>query len=627
MKKALALTLLLCVILSAFSCRSTKTSENSGVENSILEEGAITTPQGTVPSIPEVKYPEEVKSQDVPDGYSENVITFEGDKITVGGGGATVNGSTVTVTKAGSYLISGKLDNGQLIVDTEDDKKVELIFNGVDIRCSYSAPVYVISAPKKVVIKLYDGSVNLVSDSSDYENLYDDDPTAAIYSKADLEFSGSGALYVSGNYNKGIFGKDDLVIKGGEIYVTSVDDGIRGKDSVTVSGGKVVINAGADGLRTSNTENLGKGSISISGGEVYITSENDGIQAVNSIEISGGSIAVSAGGGAPASSGSQQGGGMWGGFPGGGGNSKGTGDHGIKAVRIITIRSGSISIDCSGDALHSDDEININGGNIYIKAGDDGVHADETLNVNDGYVEISQSYEGYEAKKVNVNGGNTIIHASDDGMNAAGSSSSNGGGMWGGMGGSTDEYLLSVNGGTSYIYADGDGIDSNGNIVMSGGTLIVFGPASSGNGAIDYGDGNCNMTISGGLLLAVGSSGMADSATGIGQQVIYANTGNIQANTVVGITDSSGNLILAFKTPKLIQNIVFSSPSLVNGEKYSVYSGGSSDGELINNVYINGAYTVGTLVTSVTASETPVTSGGGMGGGPGGGRPGGGRPK
>ena len=75
---------------------------------------------------------------------------------------ARADGATVTITKAGSYLLQGKLENGQLIVDVEDDQKVELVFNGVDIKCSYNAPIYILSAPKKVVIKLYDGSVNLI---------------------------------------------------------------------------------------------------------------------------------------------------------------------------------------------------------------------------------------------------------------------------------------------------------------------------------------------------------------------------------------------------------------------------------------------------------------------------------
>ena len=627
MKKIFSSLLILSLALSLLSCKNTKTIENAKIENSFFAGDQNTASPGTSPSIPKVSYPDNAVSGEVDEKGVENLITFNNDSISASGSGITTDGATVTITKAGSYLLQGKLENGQLIVDVEDDQKVELVFNGVDIKCSYNAPIYILSAPKKVVIKLYDGSVNLVGDGDSYENLYDDNPSAAIYSKADLEFSGGGALYVYGNYNKGIYGKDDLVIDGGEIYVTSADDGIRGKDSVQISGGKTVINAGADGLRSSNTEDTDKGIISVSGGELYIESKNDGIQAENLVEISGGSIAVISGGGAPESSGTTQGGGMWGGSPWGGGNTQSSSDHGIKAVRQITIRSGSISLDCSGDALHCDDEINIEGTSLFIKAGDDGIHANETLNVNDGYIEISRSYEGYEAKKINVNGANTIIHSSDDGMNAAGGSSG-GGGMWGGMGANTGDYLLSINGGVSYVYADGDGIDSNGNIVMTGGTMVVFGPTSSGNGAIDYGDGSCSMTISGGLLLAVGSQGMADCATGDNRQVIFASTGNISANTTVAIADEKNNIILAFSTPKTIQTIVFSAPELEKDGKYSVYSGGSSTGELVNNVYVGGNYSGGTLVTTVVASEAPVTPGPGMnhGGGPGD-RPGGGRPR
>ncbi|MFQ7538009.1 MAG: hypothetical protein ACLRL6_12055 [Clostridium sp.] len=46
--------------------------------------------------------------------------------------------------------------------------------------------------------------------------------------------------------------------------------------------------------------------------------------------------------------------------------------------------------------------------------------------------------------------------------------------------------MLTIDGGTIYVDADGDGVDSNQDIVMNDGTLIVMGPESGGNGALDY---------------------------------------------------------------------------------------------------------------------------------------------
>ena len=44
-----------------------------------------------------------------------------------------MNGSTATITTAGTYEISGTLDNGQLVVETEDDENVTLLLAGVNI--------------------------------------------------------------------------------------------------------------------------------------------------------------------------------------------------------------------------------------------------------------------------------------------------------------------------------------------------------------------------------------------------------------------------------------------------------------------------------------------------------------
>lgn len=60
----------------------------------------------------------------------------------VNGSGATANGSSVTITSAAHlYSISGTLNNGQIIVDTADEEKVEITLNAVSITCLNSAPI------------------------------------------------------------------------------------------------------------------------------------------------------------------------------------------------------------------------------------------------------------------------------------------------------------------------------------------------------------------------------------------------------------------------------------------------------------------------------------------------------
>ena len=166
------------------------------------------------------------------------------------------------------------------------------------------------------------------------------------------------------------------------------------------------------------------------------------------------------------------------------------------------------------DSFHSNGDIEINGGSFTAAAGEDGFHADNNLIINGGSITVSQSYEGLEGQKVTVTGGNIDITASDDGINAAGSSSSS---STGGRPGSSDSNaLITIGGGYIVVNASGDGVDSNGNIVISGGALLVSGPADNGNAAFDY-DGEA--TVSGGTVILCGNSGMSQGFSDESEQL------------------------------------------------------------------------------------------------------------
>lgn len=191
-------------------------------------------------------------------------IELNENSIVVDGEGANVEGSRATITTAGTYSLTGKLNDGQIVVDTDDEEVVRLILNGVDLRSSTSAPIYIVKA-EKVVIYLADGTRNVVSDGEAYilEDAQADEPAAAIYSKADLIIYGNGSLVVNGNYNDGIASKDGLLITSGVITVNAIDDGIRGKDYLVIKDGAITIEAQGDGLKADNTEDAGMGFISI----------------------------------------------------------------------------------------------------------------------------------------------------------------------------------------------------------------------------------------------------------------------------------------------------------------------------------------------------------------------------
>jgi hypothetical protein len=579
-------------------------------------------------------------------------ITLEGNSITIDGGGGVVDGSKIAITSAGTYGIRGTLDDGQIIVKTEDKERVKLILFGVDITCSTSAPIYVYKA-KKTVITLADGTKNYVTDGDSYifADSASDEPNAAIFSKDDLTINGNGSLTVNANYNNGITSKDELKITGGSITVNAVNDGIRGRDYIAIKGGNITVNADGDGMQSNNDEDSEKGYVAIEGGTLNITAGEDGIQAETRVIIGGGNITISSGGGSVNSSvkiGDR-------GNPWDNQDMENTPDSssssvsakGLKAGVDITIEGGTINIDSSDDSIHSNDSLTISGGNIILASGDDGIHSDSTLEINGGDISITECYEGIDSAAVTINDGNIHLVASDDGINVVGgnagspmigqpgqenfnSSSDDGINVVGGDDGppmigqpgqenfnlSGNNYL-NINGGYIAIDATGDGLDVNGTINMTGGVVIVNGPTSNGNGPLDYLGA---FKITGGFLVAVGSSGMAQAhGTSSTQYSVMLNLPSSQsANTMVHIETTGGEEILTFVLTKAYQSVVLCSPELKNGSTYIVYSGGSSTGTVTDGLYSGGIYTSGTQITSFTISSIVTSIGSSSGGFPGG---------
>ena len=536
---------------------------------------------------------------------SATVITLNGDSISVEGVGAAVNGSVVTVTEAGTYSVSGTLNNGQIAVDAQDGD-VTLVLNGVNITNSSSAAIYVRSADK-VALTLADGTLNVVSDGTPYvfETAEADEPSAAIFSKDDLTINGTGSLTVNGNYKNGIATKDDLKIVSGVIMVNAVNDAIRGRNYIAVKDGTIIVNADGDGLQSNNDEDAAKGYVLIEGGTLNITSGMDGIQAETRLTINAGNINIVSGGGSAVN------------------YNLDYSAKGLKAGADVTIVGGAINIDAADDGINSNNSITINGGNLTISSGDDGIHADTALTFNGGDVNIIRSYEGLESTTITINGGNTSITSDDDGVNGSDGSSS---GMQPGRGMfESGNAHLYINGGYLYVDARGDGMDINGPIDMTGGTVIVNGPTENMNGALDYGNA-FNMT--GGYLLAVGSSGMAQapSASSTQYAVMYNFESMQAAGTMIHIQTADGREVLTFAPTKSFQSVVLSLPELTNGATYVVYAGGSSSGISVDGLYSGGAYSAGTQMASFTISSIVTTTGAVGGFGPGGFGPGGGGP-
>lgn len=166
----------------------------------------------------------------------------------------------MTIQEEATYILSGFLTNGQIIVDAESTDKIQLILNGVEINCDTSAAIYVRQADK-VFVTLARDTQNVLSNKEDFVQIDDNNIDAVIFSKDDLTLNGLGELVINAAYGHGIVSKDDLVFTGGTYTITAAKNGLCGKDSIRFADGSFKVAAGSDGIHGDNDDDATLGYI------------------------------------------------------------------------------------------------------------------------------------------------------------------------------------------------------------------------------------------------------------------------------------------------------------------------------------------------------------------------------
>ena len=606
---------IMCALLcAAFMMTFTACSQNNGSSSS----GKSTTDSAgnmtvDTENVKEGSYDLSFTKRDSDSSYDESgavTIKMEDSKATASDSSVSVDGAKVTIKKEGTYVISGSCKDGKIIVDADDKAKVQLVFNGLNLTSSGNAVT--IKKADKVFVTLAKDSENSITDGSSYDEKIDDTAVdAAIFSKTDISFNGSGKLTVKGSYKHGIVSKDDLVFAGGNITVEAKSAALEGKDSIKVKDASLTVTAGTDAIRATNTEKTdSKGFVYINSGTLKLTSGNDGIQASSLIRVDGGSVTATSGSGAENGKTHSEGNFRMDRFSSSSDAADADSNKGLKAADNIIINGGTIEINSADDGIHSNNTASVKGGSVKIATGDDGIHADKSVAIDGGTVDVTKSYEGIEAGEITVNDGKISVVSSDDGFNAGGGNDGNAGRDP--MAGDASKKLI-FNGGYTYVDAQGDGIDSNGSIEVKGGTLLVSGPNNGGNGAIDSGT---SATITGGTVIAIGSTGMAESLEGSGQCTLQSDIDSQNEGTSCAVVDSSGNVIASLNGTKLYSNVVVSTPALKTGETYKIICGGTVSGADDHGFASKGSVSGGTTVKEIKLDTENYSNGGNtMGGG------------
>ena len=517
------------------------------------------------------------------DTSSETAIDLSNPTAT---DGVTVEDGTLTITKAGTYKLSGEYQ-GQIKVETADSDAVRLVLDNANITNPSGAALNVVNADE-VILYSASGTTNTISDGADYTATGENDPDAVVYSKADLTIAGEGTLKVNGNHEDGIHTSDGLVIASGTLEVNAANTGIKGKDYVDILGGTINVTAQQDGIKSTNDTDEGQGWTRLSNGTVTVNAGDDGFKASRVVEISGGSLTVE------------------------------QSDEGIEA-QYINVSGGDVNV------TSADDGMNASLKTSDSESTDSSVNTSDTANQQQNNQQqgslpggqqngapnqqqqgtgqppqgqppamsgssqdgTSQNGTSGTAQQQNntqnqgnqnmgqppaMPGGNAQDGTTGTGQQGMGQPPQ--GGMPGGGGGTFEviDAAINVSGGHVTVNAEGDGIDSNGVTTLSGGTLIVNGPSQGGNAALDT---NGDLLLNGATVLSGSTADMfeAPSTNSTSGYLKLTNSSGFEQGSTVQVADSSGKVVANYKVTKSnVQLVLVSSSSIVKGQSYTAYT-------------------------------------------------------
>lgn len=591
------------------------------------------------------------------------VLTFSNSSITEtsAGSGYTIDGTTLTITTAGTYRISGSCSEGSVVV-SKGLSNVTLILDNLSLSSSTTAPVVV---KKSANVNIHLVGTSTLTDNEDPANETSTDTTVAeafegavvkVKSGSTVTFCGEGNLNVVANAKNGIKGgataslifnqSGTINVSGNSKYYgattsgAAVNNGIASDGSIVINQGTYVIKAANDGIKstpdaTDETEGTvidteSAGTVTINGGTFDIDVDGDGIQADTALNINGGTFDIR----------TWKGYSVWNDTLANAYSCKGLKASGDRAEEAgiepaLNITGGTFTINTGDDAIHSDANATVTGGTFTIQTGDDGMHADTslTLGTENGFdrdpdVNISTSYEGLEGGTLYVYSGRYYVVASDDGVNAAGGSTNGsdpgagggntfnpggrpgGGGFNPGGGGSqsSGNYNIYIYGGDLYVNCNGDGLDSNGGLYLYGGTQAVFSMKSGGDNSPIDADGT--ISIQGATVFTAGAAGMDGSAQsswfGSNQKYSASSTSYTAGKIINAKAGSSGSVVLSYSLPKAVNYIMASwpvtvsssAPSFATATSVTACKGGSQ----------SHTWNSGTVTTAATSTSSGVKS-------------------
>ncbi len=553
MKRHITIILALAIAASLVGCTTdTAAQSSSEVSSSAVEEASSQSTQT------------ETSSEDT----SESVtLTFSDSEISTDADNVKIDGTAVTISESGTYILTGSCSDGSVKVK-KGTTGVTLILSDLNLTNTTSAPI-VIGKSSEVTIEAAEGTNNTLSDTEqNNDTTYTDNTDAenAVIKCKDgssVILCGSGTLTINANGKNGIKsgGTDtetskeaSLTIKDLTLNITAtVNDAVNAENILNVESGTLSIDAADDGLHSDLTMNVGADGTD--GPTITITNAYEGIEGAS-----------------------------------------------------LNILSGNIDITCTDDCLNAANgdltnysfEMNISGGTIkaYTTTGD-GFDSNGSMTISGGNIEVwtadtadNQPLDAEET--ISITGGTVFAAGGSNGMgvsikseqafvtfgNSQGMGGDMGGGPQQGNGGQMGGNPPQMNGDSSENSQPSGTpapMENGSDASMPEGTPPTDGNAPQGD-ASNSADGNQPQ-------MPQGDNTQKESSLGV------------NADSEFTITDSDGNM-------------VYTGTALCNAS-YVFYA--SAD---LNN---ESTYTLTANETSTESTATTELTGNQMGGQPGGG--------
>ncbi len=346
MKKKLSFILALIIAASLTGCSAGTAASETSKENTA--SSAVATSSSAETSSEE-RSSSSIDSEAATLTFSDSGIDGEAD-------GVKIDGTALTISKSGTYILTGNCSDGSVKVK-KGTENVKIILSGLSLSNSKTAPI-VCGKSSEVTIEVADSTENTLSDTAennDTENNSNTDAENAVIKCKDgsqVVLCGSGSLTINANGKNGIkSGSSDsetskeasLTIRELSLTINApVNDAVNAEILLNIESGTLTIDAADDALHCDLTMNIGADGTD--GPSITITNAYEGIESA-----------------------------------------------------VLNIMSGDIDINCSDDCLNAANgdlsgynfEMNISGGNIHAYTTDgDGFDSNGTMTISGGYIEV-----------------------------------------------------------------------------------------------------------------------------------------------------------------------------------------------------------------------------------------------